>query len=131
LQPALALPVLAALLLSLPSRAVGANLPRASWLVYATSSENAAEQHPASIAIDGATTTFWHSFWTSPADQLPHSYTINFAGGVNSVTGLTYTPRQDGTKNGNIGKWQVWPSTTSHITCALKSLRTCVMIALA
>jgi F5/8 type C domain len=82
-------------------------LARGTWVVSATSSENAAVQNPASLAVDASRATLWHSRWSAPADPLPHSYTINFAGGVNKVSGLVYTPRQDGSVNGRIGKFQV------------------------
>jgi galactose oxidase len=99
--------VLAALLLLLPACADAVALPREGWVVSATSSENVKEQHPATYAIDANATTFWQSKWSSPADPLPHSYTISFNGGVNEVDGLVCTPRQDGNRNGNIGGYEV------------------------
>jgi phospholipase C len=72
---------------------------------------------PALNAIDGKTTSYWHSRWSAPADPLPHSYSINFGGGVNEVAGLVYTPRQNSGPNGNIGEYEV-RTPMPHTSCA-------------
>src|SRR5258708_17156187 len=62
--------------------------------------------YTASNAIDGASTTFWHSNYTPTAVPLPHSITIDMHA-TNYVSGLTYLPSQDGISNGNIGRYSI------------------------
>jgi hypothetical protein len=57
-------------------------------------------------AIDGDSSTMWHTeFDTAPA-ALPQSVTLN-AGTAQTVAGLTYLPRQDGQQNGTITSYQI------------------------
>src|SRR5580765_5642879 len=60
---------------------------------------------PASAAIDGNTATLWHSQY-SPLINLPHSLTIDMKT-MTTIGGLAYTPRQDTSNNGNIGRFTI------------------------
>jgi len=54
-------------------------------------------------AIDGNTSTFWHTEYSPTLAALPHSAVIDLTQ-AELLNGFTYLPRQDGTKNGNIGQ---------------------------
>lgn len=62
--------------------------------------------YPASNAVDGDVTTLWHSQFSPVHDPLPISLTIDL-GSVQTVTGLTYQPRLDGTITGTITGYTV------------------------
>lgn len=62
--------------------------------------------YPASNAVDGNVTTLWHSEFSPVHDPLPISLTIDL-GAVQTVTGLTYQPRLDGTITGTITAYTV------------------------
>ena len=83
-------------------------LPRTYWTVTADSEETASPGYPATAAVDGKTTTFWHSRWTGGPDApLPHTLTIDLHDTV-IVGGLRYLPRPAaGGRNGNIGQYQI------------------------
>lgn len=79
-------------------------LPINGWTA-AASDEYAA--NAAAKALDGQTTTFWHSNYTaSGTTPLPHTVTIDMKE-AKLVSGLTYLPRQDAYKNGTIGQYEV------------------------
>ncbi len=63
----------------------------------ATSEESGED---ASKAIDGTTSTIWHSNWSGAGTQLPVTFTIVLEE-VAHVDYVRYTPRQDGNSNGN------------------------------
>src|SRR5207344_1209298 len=56
---------------------------------------------PASFAIDGNQSTFWHTAWVNSNPPHPHAMTLNL-GGVYPVNEFWYLPRQDGNPNGTI-----------------------------
>lgn len=81
-------------------------IPQSGMTATATS------QHPdneASKAIDGNTSTLWHTEWT-PMVNLPQSVTLNL-GGTFNVCKVRYLPRQDSYNNGNITGYKVYAST--------------------
>ncbi len=78
-------------------------LPSGHWTATASDQEST---NPASNAIDGNSATFWQSKFTPTNVPLPHSLTINMHG-TRDVSGLTYLPRQDGSSNGNIGRYSI------------------------
>lgn len=81
----------------------------AGWTVAVDSSQAG---NPASNIIDGGDNrykTFWHSQYT-PMRYLPHFITIDTKQNRN-IQGITYMPRQDGGKNGNIGQHRIYVST--------------------
>ncbi|UNK70814.1 family 20 glycosylhydrolase [Microbacterium sp. H1-D42] len=68
---------------------------------------------PATAAIDGNPATYWHSQWSSPEAQYPHSIVIDL-GEAQQVCGLVYTGRSStgsGGANGRIGEYEVYAST--------------------
>ncbi|KAL9003822.1 MAG: hypothetical protein Q9188_003323 [Gyalolechia gomerana] len=73
---------------------------RTGWTVSVDSFQNGNED---ARVLDGNTGTFWHTQFTPTNAALPHSITIDMKKTVN-VNGVRYLPRQDGTKNGNIGQ---------------------------
>lgn len=78
-------------------------IPSSRWT--ATASDQA-RGHPASFAIDGNTNTFWESRLTPKALPLPHTITLNMHA-LRYVSGLTYLPRQDGSLDGDIGRYSI------------------------
>ena len=78
-------------------------LPRAGWTATAS------DQSPSTAAgnvLDGNATTIWHSSYVGTPLPLPHSITIDMKSTKN-VGGLSYLPRSDASKNGNIGKYSI------------------------
>ncbi|KAL8989593.1 MAG: hypothetical protein Q9169_008326, partial [Polycauliona sp. 2 TL-2023] len=57
-------------------------------------------------AIDSNDNTYWHSQYNPTDEPLPHHITIDM-GKLHAVRSLTYLPRQDGSRNGNIGNWRI------------------------
>ena len=78
-------------------------IDRTGWTVTADSFQPGNE--PAK-AIDGNTSTFWHTEFSPTNAPLPHNITVNMAQSY-YVTSVTYQPRQDGNSNGNIGQHMV------------------------
>src|SRR3954447_15856835 len=62
--------------------------------------------NPASNAIDGSSSTFWHTQYTPSVASLPHVAYLDL-GQATIINGFTYLPRQDSSSNGNIGKHSV------------------------
>ncbi len=75
-------------------------LPESQWTVTAS---DQATGHPASDAIDGNNDTFWMS---NAHRGLPHWITIDMHA-VKGVSGLTYFPRQDASRHGDIGQYSI------------------------
>jgi galactose oxidase len=78
-------------------------LPSSGWTAVASDQESS---NPASYAIDGDPSTYWHSQFSPSTVPLPHSITIDMHA-RHYVSGLTYLPRQDGVFNGNIGRYSI------------------------
>ncbi|HEY5233238.1 MAG TPA: discoidin domain-containing protein [Verrucomicrobiae bacterium] len=77
----------------------------AGWKVVAVDSqETAGENNAATNAIDGNTSTFWHTAWNSDL-ALPHFLTVDM-GRSHRIAGFTYLPRQDGTVNGTVENYR-------------------------
>jgi alpha-L-fucosidase len=75
-----------------------AGLPPAGWKVVAVDSQEiAGENNSAANAIDGNSSTFWHTRWNDDL-TLPHYITVDM-GTSRRIAGFTYLPRQDGTIN--------------------------------
>ncbi|WIM98990.1 discoidin domain-containing protein [Actinoplanes oblitus] len=82
-------------------------LPRTGWAAVADSEETAAESGAAANALDGNTASIWHTAWSvAPPAALPHTFTVDMRV-TNLVSGLSYLPRQDGTRNGLIGQYRI------------------------
>lgn len=75
-------------------------ISQTGWTATADSAQTG---NPASAAIDGDNSTFWHSQYTPNLDQLPHTITIDMKQAF-LVGSITYLPRQDGNNNGHIGQ---------------------------
>ncbi|MFC7613302.1 phospholipase domain-containing protein [Actinokineospora soli] len=80
--------------------------PLAATVRSVDSQETAGEPGQAANAVDGRTTTIWHTKWYGGADPLPHEIVLDL-GAARTVTGLRYLPRQDGSANGRIGRYEL------------------------
>jgi alpha-L-fucosidase len=80
-------------------------LPTTGWKVVAVDSqETAGVDNSAARAIDGDTSTFWHTRWSDDL-KLPHSITVDM-GKSHRIGGFTYLPRQDGNPNGTVERYR-------------------------
>lgn len=95
---------------SVPTTASTAVMSRLGWTATASDAETATKNDPASNVLDGNATTFWHSRYTPKTVKLPHTITVDMKS-ARTVRGLSYLPRQDTVKNGNIGQYAVHVST--------------------
>ncbi|MFF5295191.1 discoidin domain-containing protein [Paractinoplanes globisporus] len=90
-------------------------LPRTGWTVTADSQETVKQSGAAINAIDGNTKTMWHTAWSSTAPKpLPHTFLIDMHK-YQLVSGLAYLPRQDTSKNGNIGSYKIETSINNQL----------------
>ena len=85
----------------------GLAIPTAQLSVHDVDSEElVGENAPATKAIDGDASTFWHTEWSSAVDPPPpHHLTVDL-GSLRSIGGFLYTPRQN-MVNGRIAGYQV------------------------
>ncbi|MDC1105380.1 alpha-L-fucosidase [Prolixibacteraceae bacterium] len=79
------------------------DLCASGWKVVA--SDKAQPNYEASKAIDGSVRTMWHTPWGEKVKGHPHFMTVDM-GQVHSLVGLTYIPRQDGSKSGICSQYQ-------------------------
>lgn len=82
-------------------------LSKENMKVIASSEELGVE--PATNAIDGRTSTIWHSKW-SEQNKYPFYLTIDL-GNTRTITQLAYVPRQSGPANGRILNYNIYTST--------------------
>lgn len=92
-------------------------LPQSSMTASSSCSHS---ENEAKYAVDGNTGTFWHTFWNSGEGEMPvisedgkNNYITIDLGENKTVTGLTYLPRQDSSKNGDITGYKILYSTTA------------------
>jgi alpha-L-fucosidase len=79
-------------------------LPIGWKVVNVDSEETDGADAAAARAIDGDSSTFWHTRWN--ADQkLPHAITVDM-GISHRIAGFTYLPRQDGILNGVVERYR-------------------------
>ncbi|KAI0548283.1 hypothetical protein F4679DRAFT_551254 [Xylaria curta] len=78
-------------------------IPRTGWTVTADSFQPGNE---AVKAIDGNSSTFWHSAYSPTIAPLPHYIQLDMKKSY-VINGVSYQPRQDGSSNGNIGQHTV------------------------
>ena len=84
---------------------VFAGLPPIGWKVVSVDSEETAgDDNSAARAIDGNSSTLWHTQWNADQKQ-PHCITVDM-GATHRIAGLTYLPRQDGLLNGVVDKYR-------------------------
>ena len=82
-------------------------LPRTGWTATVDSQETKKQNGAAVNALDGNTSSMWHTTWsTTPPKALPHTFTIDMRT-TNLVSGLSYLPRQDASRNGTIGRYRI------------------------
>jgi hypothetical protein len=71
-----------------------------------------AQSGSATNAIDGNTSTFWHTEWFTTTKQYPHEIQIDYGEPLN-VLGFEYLPRQDGSLNGTIANYEIYVSNST------------------
>src|SRR5262249_56895444 len=81
-------------------------------VVSVDSQEQSGENGAATHAIDGNVTTRWHTEWFRRTAPLPHMLVLDL-GGPYQVDGFRYVPRQDGSPNGTIARYQFYVSDRS------------------
>jgi alpha-L-fucosidase len=80
------------------------------WKVVSVDSEETAgADNSAARAIDGDSSTIWHTRWNADQKQ-PHTITMDM-GTTHRIGGFTYLPRQDGLLNGVVEKYRFETST--------------------
>jgi len=84
---------------------VQAGLPTTDWKIVSASSEGSS----ATNAIDNNPGTFWHSHTAAGPQPCPQEIVVDMGRG-HEVTGLLYTPRQDGCTIGNIAEYAFYLS---------------------
>jgi phospholipase C len=87
-------------------------LDRTGWTVkYVDSQETVGENSAATNAIDGSTSTYWHTQWynVTPNPPCPHEVQLDMTAS-HSVSGFTYLPRQDGSNHGWVGQYEFYVS---------------------
>ena len=88
----------------------GKALNQNGWLVaYVDSEEREKEDGTAENAIDGQTTSFWHTQWGSASPPYPHRLVLDF-GQPLTVSGIRYVPRQgaEGSATGRIKDYRLY-----------------------
>ncbi|MFD3449911.1 discoidin domain-containing protein [Microbacteriaceae bacterium 4G12] len=82
-------------------------IPHTSLSIAGVSSQEISANNAAANAIDGNSTTMWHTLWNG-SDKAPY-ITIKL-NAVTSISQLAYVPRQDGGYNGNITSYNIYTS---------------------
>ena len=86
------------------SRSFAGLMPIGWKVVSVDSEETAGADNSAARAIDGDSSTIWHTRWNADQKQ-PHTITVDM-GKTNRIAGFTYLPRQDGLLNGVVEKYR-------------------------
>lgn len=86
------------------SRIFAGLMPIGWKVVNVDSQETAGADNSAARAIDGDSSTFWHTRWNADQRQ-PHLITVDM-GTTHRIGGFTYLPRQDGLLNGVVEKYR-------------------------
>jgi alpha-L-fucosidase len=82
-----------------------AGLVPAGWKVVSVDSQETTQaDNGAANAIDGNSSTFWHTRWNGDL-ALPHYLTVDM-GASHRIGGFTYLPRQDGNPNGTVENYR-------------------------
>ena len=95
------------------SRIFAGLMPIGWKVVSVDSEETAGADNSAARAIDGDSSTFWHTRWNADQRQ-PHTITVDL-GKTNRIAGFTYLPRQDGLLNGVVEKYR-FETSTDNVT---------------
>lgn len=86
------------------ARVFAGMMPIGWKVVSVDSEETAGADNSAARAIDGDSSTFWHTHWNADQRQ-PHMITVDM-GKMHRISGLTYLPRQDGLLNGVVERYR-------------------------
>ena len=86
------------------SRIFAGLMPIGWKVVSVDSEETAGPDNSAAHAIDGDSTTIWHTRWNADQKQ-PHTIIVDM-GTTHRIGGFTYLPRQDGLLNGVVEKYR-------------------------
>jgi F5/8 type C domain len=91
--------------------AEGAPLDRYAWVAAADSEETLfVGGAPASLAIDGAPASIWHTAWFQVTPP-PHPHTLEIdMGAAHAVGGFRYLARQDGSVDGRVAQFRFYVS---------------------
>jgi PKD repeat protein len=85
-----------------------AQISKTGWKVIYSDSEEPSYWRAAN-AIDGNANTFWHTKWIGGSTAYPHEIQIDL-GKTFQINGFRYLPRQDGSVNGTIKKYEFYVS---------------------
>ena len=122
---------------AVPASCSSSTIARSNYSVHAfDSQETSSETSPATNAIDGSTSTIWHTRYSGTTAPMPHYITINL-GAVHNLTSMNYTPRQN-SANGRIKNYTlevsvhgttwfkvaegVWPNNTAVQTVGFTAI---------
>jgi len=86
------------------SRIFAGLMPIGWKVVSVDSEETAGADNSAARAIDGDSSTIWHTRWNADQHQ-PHTITVDMDT-THRIGGFTYLPRQDGLLNGVVEKYR-------------------------
>jgi alpha-L-fucosidase len=86
------------------SRTFAGLMPIGWKVVGVDSEETAGADNAGARAIDGDSSTHWHTRWNADQRQ-PHFLTVDM-GKTHRIGGFTYLPRQDGTLNGVVERFR-------------------------
>ena len=81
---------------------------KSAWKIVSYDSQHGGNE--ARLAIDGNTSTFWHTDWGANEPACPHTLVVDMQKTYN-VTAFTYLSRQDGNQNGMVKAYEVYLST--------------------
>jgi len=85
-------------------------IPKIGWSVKCVDSQELVGENGAAVnALDGNTTTMWHTQWLNGSPPLPHEVQIDL-GLVYTIDSFRYLPRQDGGTHGRIGQYEFYVS---------------------
>jgi alpha-L-fucosidase len=95
------------------SRIFSGLMPIGWKVVSVDSEETAGADNSAARAIDGDSSTIWHTRWNADQKQ-PHTITVDM-GATHRIGGFTYLPRQDGLLNGVVENYR-FETSTDNVT---------------
>ena len=78
-------------------------------VVSVDSEETAGENGKGANAVDGDTSTIWHTQWQDATPACPHEIVIELTPSA-TLKGFTYLPRQDDSENGTIKDYEFYVS---------------------
>jgi beta-galactosidase len=87
--------------------AQGRSISREAWTIALVDSEETAAEDGAGLnAIDGQSSSFWHTAWSSHKPDFPHQIVVDL-GATTELSGFRYLPRQ-GNRSGRIKKYRAY-----------------------